>query len=85
MTKKSLFNAYSPTTNYGIFGYAGQCCDTAINLDNPAMAEECWQRGWMDVETQTFMGTVLDKCDKVAPKVAAKLRELGPILETQAA
>lgn len=75
---QSLFRPYSSSTHYGMFGYAGQCCDQAIFGNSPEMAEECWRRGWMDVNTQTFMGTVIEKCDRIAPKVAAKLRELGP-------
>ena len=76
---ESLFAPFDPRRSYGMFGYAGICCDSAIFNDNPEMAEECWRRGWMDVETRTFFGLVIDKCDKVAPKVAAKLRELGPV------
>lgn len=75
---KSLFKPFSATSAYGMFGYAGHCCDLSISSDNPDMAEECWRKGWMDVETQTFMGMVIDKCDKVAPKVAERLRALGP-------
>lgn len=74
----SLFAPYSSKTFYGMFGYVGHCCDSAINNDSPEMAEECWRRGWMDGDTQTLLGTVLQKCDAKAPKVAAKLRELGP-------
>lgn len=75
---ESLFAPYKPSTNYGLFGYSGHCCDTAISKNSPEMAEECWRRGWMDLDTQTFMGTVLEKCDRVAPLVAERLRSLGP-------
>lgn len=76
--QKSLFAPFNPKTNYGFFGYPAQCCEAAINNDSPEMAEECWRRGWMDSDTRTLFGTVQQKCDSRAPKVAAKLRELGP-------
>jgi hypothetical protein len=76
---ESLFKPFNPAEFYGMFGYAGQCCDIAIRRDDPAQAEECWRRGWMDAETRTLIGTVIDDCDRRAPKVAAKLRELGPV------
>lgn len=75
---KSLFSPYAPSQHYGMFGYAGFCCDAAISNNNPEMAEECWRRGWMDVTTQTFIGTVIEKCDRSAPMVAERLRALGP-------
>ena len=74
----SLFAPFNPKAVYGMFGYAGHCCDAAINADRPDMAEECWRRGWMDGDTRTLFGTVLQKCESKAPSVAAKLRELGP-------
>jgi hypothetical protein len=42
---QSYFKPYDEKISYGMFGYAGKCCDDAIRHDNPAMAEECWQRG----------------------------------------
>lgn len=83
---KSLFAPPSPSQHYGMFGYAGQCCDTAIFNNNPDMAEECWRRGWMDLNTETFMGMAIDKADRIAPLVAERLRKLGPCLsEAEAA
>lgn len=50
---------------YGMFGYAGTMCDNAIRADNPAMLQECIDRGWIDADTQLLMGgTVLEFCDK---------------------
>ena len=78
--QKSLFAPFNVKAVYGMFGYVGHCCDSAINNNSPEMAEECWRRGWMDGDTQTMFGTVLQKCDSKAPKVAEKLRALGPCI-----
>lgn len=75
---KSLFAPFNASAVYGMFGYSGFCCDSAINTDNPDMAEERWRRGWMDGDTQTLLGTVMQKCEAKAPKVAERLRALGP-------
>lgn len=78
-TKTSLFRAFDPSVNYGMFGYAGHCCDTAINRDDPEQVQECFERGWIDTKTRTILGTVMDKCDRVAPKCAQRLRELDGV------
>lgn len=75
---QSVLPKFDPKLPYGMFGYPGHCCDMAIQRDNVQAAEECWRNGWMDVETRTIFGLVIDKCDSRAPAVAKKLRELGP-------
>lgn len=69
---------YSPSAVWGMFGYAGNCCDRAIKRDDPAQAEECWQRGYMDYDTRMLVGTVGDECERRAPMVAERLKKLGP-------
>lgn len=75
--ENSLFKPFNPTTPYGMFGYVGFCCDLAIKRDDPDMARECWERGWMDGPTRMLIGTVQQECDRKAPKVAQVLRDLG--------
>jgi hypothetical protein len=75
---KTTLPFYNPAEPWGMFGYAGNCCDRAIKRDDPAQAEECWQRGYMDYDTKMLVGTVGEECERRAPKVAAKLRKLGP-------
>jgi hypothetical protein len=69
---------YDPSESYGMFGYAGYVCEIALRHDNADLAEECWRRGWWDVTTRTLMGTVIEECDRRAPNVGARLRQLGP-------
>jgi hypothetical protein len=69
---------YNPKQNYDMFGYPGFCCHTAIKRDDAAQAEECWRRGWLDLTCSMLIGTLLDHCDRHAPNVGKKLRELGP-------
>lgn len=73
-----MFKPFDPDSNYGMFGYAGMCCDIAIRNDNPAQAEECWKRGWMDYDTLMLIGTVGSESERRAPQVAERLRKLGP-------
>ena len=75
---ETSFPKYDHKQPYGMFGYPAFCCDMAIMRDNAQMAEECWRNGWMDAQTRTLFGTVIEKCEKQAPAVAEKLRELGP-------
>lgn len=77
MTKK-FFKPYDPRVNWDMFGYAGYCCQAAIRSNNPDAAEECWRRGWMDLNSRMLIGTVLSECERRAPEVAKRLRKLGP-------
>lgn len=53
---KSLFEPYVEGTAYGMFGYAGKCCDLAINTDNVGMIKECIARGFMNETTKNVPG-----------------------------
>lgn len=68
---------FNPDRPQGMFGYSGFCCDMAIKRDDPKQAEECWRRGYMDYGTRMLVGTVGAECERRAPKVAKRLRELG--------
>lgn len=70
---KTLFKPFKYGAFYGMFGYAGHCCDGTIKRDDPKQAEECWRRGYMDYDTRMLIGTVGDHCERRAPKVAEKL------------
>jgi hypothetical protein len=69
---------FNPSQVWGMFGYAGACCDRAIRGDNVAQARECWERGYMDYDTRMLIGTVGEQCEKRAPAVAKLLKKLGP-------
>lgn len=73
-----IFKHFSPSAVYGMWGYSGTCCDGAIKRDDPEQAEECWRRGYMDYDTRTLTGTVGQRCERDAPKVAERLKQLGP-------
>jgi hypothetical protein len=75
---QSILKPFSPSAVWGMFGYAGNCCDTAIKRDDPDQAEECWRRGYMDYDTRMLVGTVGQECERRAPKVAERLKKLGP-------
>jgi len=76
----SLFPPKESRTHWGLFGYEGSMCDSAIKGDNPAMMEECVRRGWINAKSEMLDGkTILQECDAKAPKCAAKLREIGPL------
>lgn len=75
---------YEPSRNYGMFGYQGFCCDTALRRDDPEWAEACWHKGWLDCETRMLIGTVMQHCEKEAPKVAERLHKLGPCINPAA-
>lgn len=60
---------------WGWFGYEGSMCDRAIALDRPDMIRECVQRGWINPKSEMLDGkTILQQCEKVAPKCAEFLR-----------
>lgn len=71
----SLLPTPDPKKNFGIFGYAGLCCDLAIKSDNAPMLSECIDRGFVDIDTRMVNGTVLEYCEKKAPRCAALLKE----------
>jgi hypothetical protein len=75
---KSLIPAYDPKTSYGFFGYPGMFCHLAVKSDDAEMAEECWTRGWMDINCRMLVGTLAEECERRAPKVGERLRRLGP-------
>jgi hypothetical protein len=79
MTKSTTLPAYNHSAVWGMFGYAGNCCDRAIGRDSAEMAKECWERGYMDYDTRMTVGTVGEECERRAPKVAAMLKKLGPV------
>lgn len=77
---ESLFPPKESRPHWGWFGYEGTMCDSAIRADNPAMIEECVRRGWINANSEMMDGkTILQECEKKAPKCAAKLREIGPL------
>jgi hypothetical protein len=74
----TVLKHFSPSAVWGMFGYAGNCCDAAIRHDDPEQAEECWKRGYMDYDTRMLVGTVGAECERRAPEVAERLKKLGP-------
>lgn len=90
MTTKSLFppreeregndSQGRPKSGWGLFGYEGSMCDIAIKADRPDMMAEAVRRGWINAKSEMLDGkTILQECEKRAPKCAAKLRELSPL------
>lgn len=78
MPSKQILNSYDPKVNYGFFGYPGACCHGALQRDDPEQAEECWRRGWMDINTRMLIGNVREECARRSPKVGERLARLGP-------
>lgn len=62
-------------SGWGMWGYSGYCCDLAIRRDDPVLLGECIDRGFADVDTRMLAGTMLEWCDKHAPRCAAVLKE----------
>ena len=77
---QSLFPPKDPTKGYGWFGYEGAMCDRAIRADNPDMLAEAVARGWINADSEMLDGkTILQYCERVAPKCAERLRGLMPL------
>lgn len=65
--------AYKPEEKYGMWGYSGFCCDLAIRRDDPALMNECINRGFIDADTRMVFGSVMDHCQRHAPRCFALL------------
>lgn len=77
---ESLFPPKVENKSYGWFGYEGAMCDRAIGADNADMVEEAVRRGWLNPKSEMLDGkTILQECDKRAPRCAARLRQLGAL------
>jgi hypothetical protein len=77
--KPSVLEPYSPSGNYGFFGYRGAMCDRAIRADNVQALVECVEREFIDSDSTDMLGNSMVKhCERHgAVKCATMLRERG--------
>jgi hypothetical protein len=67
-SKTMTLPAFKADEKYGMWGYSGFCCDLAIRRDDPALMNECINRGYIDVDTRMVFGSVMDHCQRHAPR-----------------